>query len=101
MKQERLWERAAETGAYFMAELGKIQSKKVKEVRGAGLLIGVELKEKSVPYIHALEHDHRILALQASPTVIRFLPPLVIDRADVDRVVAATAEVLENVNPKD
>ncbi len=101
MKQERLWERAAETGAYFMAELARIQSKKIKEVRGAGLLIGVELKEKSAPYIHALEHDHHILTLQASPTVIRFLPPLVIDRADIDRVVAATAEVLEKVNPRD
>lgn len=101
MKQERLAERAAEQGEYFMSELRKIDSKKIKEVRGAGLLIGMELKEKSAAYIHALEHDHHILTLQASPTVIRYLPPLVIERSDIDRVVAATAQVLEQVSTKD
>ena len=99
MKQERLWERAHETGEYFISELRKIQSKKIKEVRGKGLLLGLELREKSAPYIHTLEHDHHILTLQASPTVIRYLPPLVIEKSDVDRVVAMTAKVLEEVNP--
>ena len=97
MKQERLWERAAENGEYFMNELRRIGSRKVKEVRGLGLIVGVELKEKSAPYIHALERDHQVLTLAASPTVIRYLPPLVIERSDLDRVVAATAAVLEQV----
>lgn len=101
MKQERLAERAAELGAYFMAELRKIDSKKIKEVRGAGLMIGMELKEKSAAYIHALEHEYHVLTLQAGPTVIRYLPPLVIEKSDIERVVAATAQVLETVSTKD
>ena len=100
MKEARLSERAFENGEYFRSELRKITSSKIKEVRGLGLMIGMELKEHSAPYIHALEHDHKILALQASPTVIRYLPPLVIERADIDRVVAKTAEVLEKIDGK-
>jgi acetylornithine/LysW-gamma-L-lysine aminotransferase len=100
MKEAKLSERAFENGEYFRSELRKITSSKIKEVRGLGLMIGMELKEHSAPYIHALEHDHKILALQASPTVIRYLPPLVIERADIDRVVAKTAEVLEKIDGK-
>ena len=100
MKEERLAARAAELGAYFMEQLSKIDSKKIKEVRGRGLMIGVELKEHSAPYLEALERDHAILAYSATPTVIRFLPPLVITREEIDRVVTATAAVLEGVNPK-
>ena len=100
MKEERLAARAAELGAYFMEQLSKIDSKKIKEVRGRGLMIGVELKEHSAPYLEALERYHAILAYSATPTVIRFLPPLVITIDEIDRVVAATAAVLEQVNPK-
>jgi LysW-gamma-L-lysine/LysW-L-ornithine aminotransferase len=100
MKEARLSTRAFENGEYFRSELRKINSSKIKEVRGLGLMIGMELKEHSAPYIHALERDHHILALQASPTVIRYLPPLVIERADIDRVVAKTAEVLEKIDGK-
>jgi acetylornithine/LysW-gamma-L-lysine aminotransferase len=100
MKEERLAARAAELGAYFMAGLEGIASKKIKEVRGRGLMIGVELKEHSAPYLEALERDHAILAYSATPTVMRFLPPLVITKDEIDRVVAATAAVLEAVNPK-
>ncbi len=100
MKREHLPERAAELGAYFMAKLEAIGSKKIKEVRGRGLMIGVELKEYSAPYLEALERDHAILAYSATPTVMRFLPPLVITKEEIDRVVNATARVLEDINPK-
>ena len=59
-----------------------------------GLMIGVELKEKSAPYIAALEHDEAVLALQATPLVVRFLPPLTISREQIDSVVAAFERVL-------
>jgi LysW-gamma-L-lysine/LysW-L-ornithine aminotransferase len=100
MKSEKLDQRAREMGEYLMAGLRTIASRKIKEVRGKGLLVGLELKEKSAPYIHALEHDHQILTLQASPTVIRYLPPLVIEQSDLDRVIEKTAVVLETLNPK-
>ncbi len=100
MKQEKLEERAAELGAYFMDGLSKIESKKIKELRGRGLMIGLELKEYAAPYLEALERDHAILAYSATPTVMRFLPPLVITKEDIDRVVAAVANVLETISKK-
>ena len=101
MKREKLWEQAADKGAYFMDKLRAIRSPKIREVRGLGLMIGVELKEKSAPYIAALEHDEGVLTLQATPLVVRFLPPLVISYEQIDRVVEAFARVLETVNPRE
>ncbi|GEM88669.1 [LysW]-aminoadipate semialdehyde transaminase LysJ [Oceanithermus desulfurans] len=94
IEENRLWERAAELGDWFMEALRQIDSPKVREVRGKGLMIGMELKEKSAPYITRLEREHQVLTLAAGPTVIRFLPPLVIDKADLERVVEAVREVL-------
>jgi LysW-gamma-L-lysine/LysW-L-ornithine aminotransferase len=100
MKKHDMATRVAELGEYFVGELGKIGSKKIKEIRGKGLLIGMELKEHAAPYLEALERDHGILAYSATPTVMRYLPPFVISKAEIDQVVAATAEVLATVNPK-
>ncbi|PYE53350.1 aspartate aminotransferase family protein [Deinococcus yavapaiensis] len=101
MRRERLWEQAAAKGDYFMEKLRAIKSSKIREVRGLGLMIGVELKEKSGPYITALEHDEAVLTLQATPLVVRFLPPLTISYEDIDKVVAAFERVLERVNPRE
>ncbi|PZA05904.1 MULTISPECIES: [LysW]-aminoadipate semialdehyde transaminase LysJ [unclassified Meiothermus] len=100
LESTRLWERAAELGPWFMEELRQIGSPKVREVRGLGLMVGLELKEKSAPYITRLEREHRVLTLAAGPTVIRFLPPLVISKEDLERVVEAVRAVLR-WNPKD
>lgn len=100
MKRENMAEQAREKGAYFMEKLRAIGSPKIREVRGLGLMIGVELKEKSAPYIAALEHDESVLTLQATPLVVRFLPPVTISKEQIDQVVAAFARVLENVNPR-
>jgi predicted acetylornithine/succinylornithine family transaminase len=94
MEDFQLAQRAQDLGAEFMAELRKIDSSKVREVRGLGLFVGVELKEKAGPYIQQLM-ERGILVLGAGPTVIRYLPPLVIDRDDLKRVVAETAAVLQ------
>ncbi|GGL74824.1 acetylornithine/acetyl-lysine aminotransferase [Deinococcus aerolatus] len=100
MKREGMAEQAREKGAYFMERLRAIQSPKIREVRGMGLMIGVELKEKSAPYITALEHDEGVMALQATPLVVRFLPPITITREQIDQVVDAFARVLSGVNPR-
>jgi acetylornithine/LysW-gamma-L-lysine aminotransferase len=76
-----------------MAELRKIDSPKIREVRGLGLIVGVELKEKAGPYIQQLM-ERGILVLGAGPTVIRYLPPLVIGGDDLKRVAAETAKIL-------
>ena len=100
MEEHRLWERAAQLGEWFMGELRKIDSPKIREVRGMGLMIGLELKEKSAPYITRLEHEYRVLTLAAGPNVIRFLPPLVIEKADLEQVLRAVTAVLA-WNPKE
>lgn len=93
LRDERLPERAAELGDYFMGRLRSLKAPVVREVRGLGLLVGVELRQKSAPYLRALM-DRGVLALAAGQTVLRFLPPLVIERADLDFVVEQVAEVL-------
>ena len=94
LEKTRLWERAERLGRWFMEELRKVDSPKVREVRGLGLMVGLELKEKSAPYIQRLEKEHRVLTLAAGPNVIRFLPPLVIEEEDLARVVEAVRTVL-------
>ncbi len=89
-RSEGLVERAAEQGAWFMERLSRIDSPHVREVRGLGLMIGVELRSRVHPVVEALT-GLGVLALIAGPTVLRLLPPLVISQADL----AVVADVLE------
>jgi acetylornithine/LysW-gamma-L-lysine aminotransferase len=93
IEKEGLLEKAGTLGDYFMQELRRLQSDKVREIRGLGLMIGIELKEKAGPYVQALM-DKGVIALLAGATVIRLLPPLVISKAEIDLVVKALQEVL-------
>ncbi|GEM87874.1 [LysW]-aminoadipate semialdehyde transaminase LysJ [Meiothermus granaticius] len=94
LQDTRLWERSAELGREFIEALRSIDSPKVREVRGLGLMVGLELGEPSAPYITRLEQQHHILSLAAGPRVIRFLPPLVIEKSDLEQVVQAVRAVL-------
>jgi acetylornithine/LysW-gamma-L-lysine aminotransferase len=95
MERLALPARAAENGAYFKERLQDAarNSPLIREVRGLGLLVGVELKKKSAPYIQALG-KRGVLALSAGMNVIRFLPPLVITREQLDRVTDTLTQVL-------
>lgn len=84
---------AAEKGAYFMERLEEINAPVIREVRGKGLLIGVELKTKVAPFLRGLQAEG-VLALPAGLNVLRFLPPAVITREQIDTVVEKTAKVL-------
>ena len=86
--------RAAEMGARLQAGLRAIPSPLVREVRGLGLMVGLELKGKAAPFLAALA-ERGVLALSAGASVMRFLPPLVISAEEVDTVVAQVAAVLE------
>jgi len=100
MEEENLPQQAAEKGAYLMEKLRAIQSPNLREVRGLGLMIGVELKQKVAPYLKALQ-EKRIIALNAGLTVIRLLPPLVITYEQLDVVVAALRNVLSEERHQD
>jgi acetylornithine/LysW-gamma-L-lysine aminotransferase len=93
IESEDLAQRAAELGAQLMAGLKAIPSPLVREVRGLGLMVGVELKGKSASYLAQLA-GRGVLALAAGATVMRFLPPLVISAQDIETVVERVAEVL-------
>jgi len=93
MEAEDLPGQALEKGAYLMDGLKRIESPKVREVRGMGLMIGIELKQKVAPYLKALQ-EKRIIALNAGMTVIRLLPPLVISYQQIDHLIDVLAEVL-------
>ena len=88
--------KAAERGAQLHAGLLDISSPKIREVRGLGLLQGIELKENAGPTLKALQ-DRGVLALGAGPTVVRYLPPLVITAAQIDAVIAATRSALGEI----
>ncbi|WP_298816093.1 aspartate aminotransferase family protein [Chloroflexus sp.] len=90
---ERIPEQAATKGAWLMQTLRDLKLPAVREVRGLGLLVGLELKSRSQPAIAALL-ERGVLALPAGPNVLRLLPPLVIEQADLERVVEAIAAVL-------
>jgi len=94
IEEEDLPGQAAAKGAYLMEALHSIESPLIREVRGVGLMVGIELKQKVVPYLQALQ-ERRIIALNAGLTTLRLLPPLVITREQLDRVVAALNEVLK------
>ena len=66
----------------------------MRQVRGLGLMIGIELRVKVTPVLQALQ-ARGVLALPAGATVLRLLPPLVIEREDLDRVIEAIAGVLQ------
>ena len=93
MQRLELAQQAHDKGVYFREHLEEINAPLIREVRGQGLLIGVELKTKVAPYLKALQAEG-VLALPAGLNVLRFLPPAVITYAQIDRVIKATAKVL-------
>lgn len=94
IESEHLVDRAAELGTWFMERLKQIQSPLIREVRGKGLMVGIELKQKVTPYLQALMLEHHVLALPAGMTVLRFLPPLLIEQAQLARAAEAVEAVL-------
>ncbi len=93
IEKEGLIKNAETLGNYLIEQLRGLQSKKIRDVRGLGLMIGIELKEKAGPYVQQLM-DKGVIALLAGATVIRLLPPLVISKEDIDTVVSALEEIL-------
>jgi len=93
MLENRLDEQAKDKGDYFVGKLKEHKFANVREVRNLGLMIGIELKEKSTPYISKLI-EKGVLAMPAGATVLRLLPPLTISKEELDFVVEKLVEVL-------
>ncbi len=91
---EKLVERSAELGAYFVEKLRTIRSPKIKEVRGRGLWIGIELHSAARPFCERLKEEG-ILCKETHDRVIRIAPPLVITRDEIDWAFERVKKVLQ------
>jgi ornithine--oxo-acid transaminase len=90
---ERMVERSAELGAYFLERLRRIESRNVKQVRGKGLWIGMEMTGPARPYCEALKEEG-LLCKETHEHVIRFAPPLVITKDEIDWAVERIGRIV-------
>jgi ornithine--oxo-acid transaminase len=91
LEEESLAERSAELGAWFLAELRKINHPDIKEVRGLGLLVGLELKVPARSYCERLQ-ELRLLCKETHEFVIRIAPPLVVKKDELEWAVGRIRE---------
>lgn len=92
--EENLPRRSRELGSYFLSELQKIENPVIKEVRGKGLFIGVELQDKARPYCEALMQEG-LLCKETHDNTIRFAPPLTITKEELDLALTKIHKVLD------
>jgi len=93
--EENMVERSAELGAYFLTLLQTLRSSNLKEVRGRGLWIGIELHSPARPYCEALKEEG-ILCKETHDRVIRIAPPLIISRQEIDWAFNRIAKVIQH-----
>ena len=96
IRDEKLVERSAELGTYFLGELKKITSPCIADVRGRGLMIGVEIKKEfglARPYCERLK-DEGMLCKETHDQVVRFSPPLIIEKSTIDWALERIRKVL-------
>ena len=91
--EDKLVENSAKLGDYFLSELKNINNPIIKEVRGRGLFIGVELTEAARPYCEKLK-ELGLLCKETHDTVIRFAPPLIISKEEIDLALSKIRQVL-------
>lgn len=93
--EENMIENSARMGEYFLEQLKKIKSKNIVEVRGKGLWIGLELNGLARPYCEKLK-DEGILCKETHDRVIRFAPPLVIKKEEIDWAMERIEKVIKS-----
>jgi len=93
IRDERLVQRARENGAWLRAQLEALELPALRQIRGAGLMLGLELRGRVTPVLKALQAEG-ILALPAGLTTLRFLPPLIISREELAPLFPALQKAL-------
>jgi ornithine--oxo-acid transaminase len=91
--EENLIEKSKELGEYFLEKLKTLNSSVIKEVRGRGLFLAIELNEKARPYCEKLFKEYGILVKETHENIIRVAPPLVITKEEIDTAFACIAKV--------
>ncbi|MFB3161287.1 ornithine--oxo-acid transaminase [Neobacillus sp. 179-J 1A1 HS] len=90
---EKLSDKSLELGQYFVSKLKEIKNPRIKDVRGRGLFIGVELTEPARKYCEELKEEG-LLCKETHDTVIRFAPPLIISKDELDWAIERIKKVL-------
>jgi acetylornithine/LysW-gamma-L-lysine aminotransferase len=93
LRERGLYANAERVGERLMQGIRELESPRIRDVRGRGLMIGVELKERVTPVLRALQ-ERGVLVLPATPVVFRLLPPMIWGDEQVDEFLAALGEVL-------
>ena len=96
MEEKNLADNAAKMGAYFMDKLKTLPH--IKEVRGQGLLVGVEFKDLNAVDVKHKCFDKKLLITAIGSSVIRMVPPLIITEADCDKAVSIIKEAIEELS---
>ncbi len=99
MKEEKLAERSAETGEYLMKKLGALNSPLIQDVRGRGLLIGLEINTQVVSTDEVCKRllKKGLISKDTHGTVVRFSPPLTIEKKEIDWAVERVTETLREI----
>lgn len=84
------------SGTYFMNQLQKVKSHLISEVRGKGLMIGVEVKDKRNEILKKMQGEG-VLVIPAGETVVRFLPPYIITKKQIDAVIKIFKKVINDL----
>ena len=92
LENGKVFDEVKELGKYFLDQLKSINTPKIIEVRGLGLMIGMELEENATPVLRALQQD-RIIALPAGSNIVRFLPPLTITKNELDKAISTLKRI--------
>jgi predicted acetylornithine/succinylornithine family transaminase len=97
IEQENLLEKCTELGDYLVARLRQKlgESPKIKEIRGKGLMIGIELVDETASEIVSKCLEQGLLLASAGPSVVRMLPPYIISRAQIDRACEMLGSALD------
>ena len=98
VSQPEFLAQVAETGDYLMERLEEINSPLIKDVRGRGLMVGIELSVDAAPVV-AGGYEQGLLLVNAGTDVIRFVPPLIAQKSDVDTLIERLSGILGNLTP--
>jgi acetylornithine/N-succinyldiaminopimelate aminotransferase len=97
VRQPEFLAHVREVGEYLLERLEEINSPLIKEVRGRGLMAGLELTIET-PAIIKAGYEHGLLLVNAGTNTLRFVPPLIVEKSDVDNLIEKLTTILEQVN---
>lgn len=92
LENGKIFNEANKSGQYFLDQLKAIDNPKIIGIRGLGLMIGMELKDNATGTLKALQQE-KIIAVPAGSNIVRFLPPLIVTKNDLDKAILALKKI--------